>query len=109
MFYVGIDIAKHNHEASIIDADGKLLCESISFTNIQKGCKKLVALLGGLIWLIYYQEKNCHWLLSLRLLCAYAVSYLVMQHQSKVAPLRLSLLYICQAFQHLQVLLLNIQ
>lgn len=45
MFYVGIDIAKHNHEASIIDSDGKLLCESISFTNSQAGCQKLIALL----------------------------------------------------------------
>lgn len=45
MFYVGIDIAKHNHEASIIDADGTLLSESISFTNTQKGCKKLIAML----------------------------------------------------------------
>lgn len=45
MFYVGIDIAKHNHEASVIDADGKLLCQSISFTNTQKGCEKLISLL----------------------------------------------------------------
>jgi len=45
MFYVGIDIAKQNHEASIIDSDGKLLCESISFTNTQKGCEKLIALM----------------------------------------------------------------
>ena len=45
MFYIGIDIAKHNHEASIIDSNGSLLCESISFSNSQKGCKKLIALL----------------------------------------------------------------
>ena len=45
MFYIGIDIAKHNHEASIIDSDGSLLCESISFSNSQKGCEKLIALL----------------------------------------------------------------
>lgn len=45
LFYVGIDIAKHNHEASIIDSNGLLLCESISFTNSQKGCEKLLALL----------------------------------------------------------------
>ena len=41
MFYIGIDIAKHKHEASIIDSDGKLLCESISFSNTQKCCEKL--------------------------------------------------------------------
>ena len=45
MFYIGIDIAKHKHEASIIDSDGSLLCESISFSNSQKGCEKLIALL----------------------------------------------------------------
>ena len=45
MFYIGIDIAKHKHEASIIDSDGKLLCESISFSNTQKGCEKLLALM----------------------------------------------------------------
>ena len=45
MFYIGIDIAKHNHEASIIDSNGSLLCESISFSNSQKGCEKLIALL----------------------------------------------------------------
>ena len=45
MFYIGIDIAKHNHEASIIDSNGSLLCESISFSNSQKGCEKLLALL----------------------------------------------------------------
>lgn len=45
MFYIGIDIAKHKHEASIIDCDGKLLCESISFSNTQKGCDKLLALM----------------------------------------------------------------
>lgn len=45
MFYVGIDIAKHNHEASIINSDGMLLCESISFTNSQKGCEKVIAML----------------------------------------------------------------
>lgn len=45
MFYIGIDIAKHKHEASLIDSDGKLLCESISFSNTQKGCEKLLALM----------------------------------------------------------------
>ncbi len=45
MFYIGIDIAKHKHEASIINSDGELLCESISFSNTQKGCEKLLALM----------------------------------------------------------------
>lgn len=41
MFYCGIDIAKNNHEASIIDEKGRLVIESISFSNSQKGCEKL--------------------------------------------------------------------
>jgi len=44
MFYVGIDIAKKNHEASIIDSNGKLLDKSISFSNSETGCSKLIAL-----------------------------------------------------------------
>ncbi len=47
MFYVGIDIAKKNHEASIIDSNGKLLDKSISFSNSESGCNKLTALLEG--------------------------------------------------------------
>lgn len=45
MFYIGIDIAKNAHEASIIDASGKLLSESISFSNTQIGCEKLIKLM----------------------------------------------------------------
>lgn len=44
MFYVGIDIAKKNHEASIIDSNGKLLDKSISFSNSESGCNKLLTL-----------------------------------------------------------------
>ena len=46
MFYVGIDIAKKNHEASIINSKGELLDKSISFSNSQAGCTKLVSLFG---------------------------------------------------------------
>jgi len=44
LFYCGIDIAKNNHEASIIDEKGNLLAKSISFSNSQKGCEKLIKL-----------------------------------------------------------------
>jgi len=44
MYYVGIDIAKRNHEASLIDDGGKLLSSSISFSNSKEGCDKLIAL-----------------------------------------------------------------
>lgn len=41
MFFIGIDIAKNTHEASIIDIYGKLVSESISFSNSVKGFEKL--------------------------------------------------------------------
>lgn len=44
MFYCGIDIAKRNHEASVIDAEGKPLLDSITLTNTQEGCEKLFSL-----------------------------------------------------------------
>jgi len=48
MFYVGIDIAKNNHEASIINAKGESLSESIAFTNSRVGCEKLIKLMERL-------------------------------------------------------------
>src|SRR5690625_3692946 len=45
MFYVGIYIAQKNHVDSIINSIGKLFVKSISFSNSQAGCAKLVSLL----------------------------------------------------------------
>lgn len=47
MFFIGIDIAKNNHEASIIDKNGKLLSKSISFGNSIKGCYKFLCFLSS--------------------------------------------------------------
>lgn len=44
MFYCGIDIAKHKHEATVIDEAGAALLDSISFANSKEGCEKLLAL-----------------------------------------------------------------
>jgi transposase len=44
LFYAGIDIAKSKHEASVINPDGELLLDSISFANTQKGCERLLTL-----------------------------------------------------------------
>jgi transposase len=41
MIIVGIDIAKHNHQAIIIDERGAALCKSFSFANSNAGAKKL--------------------------------------------------------------------
>lgn len=44
VFYAGIDIAKYKHEASVIDAAGKAMLDSLSFANDKTGCEKVVAL-----------------------------------------------------------------
>lgn len=44
MYYCGIDIAKHKHEATVTDENGKALLDSISFSNSAEGCGKLLAL-----------------------------------------------------------------
>ena len=44
MFYCGIDIAKHKHEATVIDQAGAAVLESISFANSKEGYEKLLAL-----------------------------------------------------------------
>ncbi len=42
MFYCGIDIAKYKHEASVVDASGKALIDSIPFANDRQGCEKIL-------------------------------------------------------------------
>jgi len=44
MYYLGIDIAKHNHVASLIDNDGKVVIKTIKFSNTGEGYQKLVSL-----------------------------------------------------------------
>lgn len=42
MFYLGIDIAKTNHVASLLDFDGNILIKNIKFTNSTDGLKVLI-------------------------------------------------------------------
>ena len=42
MFYLGIDIAKVNHVASLIGEDGTILVRAIKFTNSNEGLQKLL-------------------------------------------------------------------
>ena len=42
MIYVGIDIAKQNHYAAIINSDGEILAKPFSFTNDHAGFQKLL-------------------------------------------------------------------
>jgi transposase len=43
MYYLGIDIAKHNHVASLIDSDDKVVIKTIKFTNSAEGYEKLMS------------------------------------------------------------------
>lgn len=42
MIIVGIDVAKHNHEASIVDESGKILKKAFSFPNSHEGVNFLL-------------------------------------------------------------------
>ena len=42
MFYLGIDIAKVNHVASLVAKDGSILVKAIKFTNSNEGLQKLI-------------------------------------------------------------------
>ena len=45
MIYVGIDIAKQNHVASAMSADGEIIFEPFGFTNDNSGFQKLIIFL----------------------------------------------------------------
>ena len=47
MIYVGIDIAKLNHFASVISSDGEVLVEPFKFTNDNDGFHKLILVLDS--------------------------------------------------------------
>lgn len=69
MYYCGIDIAKNKHEASVIDANGKALQDSISFSNSKEGTEKLIAVFEKLSIeiddLIIGMEATGHYWLAL--------------------------------------------
>jgi len=48
MFYVGIDIAKLTHYASIVNSDGEILVKPFAFTNDHNGFQKLLGYLDSL-------------------------------------------------------------
>jgi len=48
MFYVGIDIAKLTHYASIVNSDGEILVKPFAFTNDHNGFQKLLGHLDSL-------------------------------------------------------------
>jgi len=49
MLYLGIDIAKNNHVATLIDSESKSLFRGFSFTNTTEGGESLISKLSGYI------------------------------------------------------------
>ncbi len=45
MFYLGIDIAKNTHVASLIDEKGKTIFKGFSFSNTTEGGKSLLEII----------------------------------------------------------------
>lgn len=48
MLFVGIDIAKRNHEASVIAQDGSVVRKTMRFANSQAGYNKFMDMVRGL-------------------------------------------------------------
>lgn len=67
MFYLGIDIAKTNHVASLIDSEGNILVKAIKFTNSNEGLDKLLSSLTNydLSNILISMEATGHYWLSL--------------------------------------------
>lgn len=67
MFYLGIDIAKINHVASLIDGEGNILIKAIKFTNSNDGFDKLLSSLKdyNLTNILVSMEATGHYWLSL--------------------------------------------
>jgi len=69
MFYLGIDIAKTNHVASLIDSEGNQLGKVIKFTNSTEGYERLITSLKesviNLNEVLVAMEATGHYWLSL--------------------------------------------
>jgi transposase len=47
MFFVGIDIGKNNHVASMMDDSGKIIFKAFSFSNTSDGADALLSKLSS--------------------------------------------------------------
>ncbi len=65
MLYIGIDVGKRNHEATILDESGKELCESVKFPNSTAGAEKLLSKMPNLKDAMFVLEATGHYWLSL--------------------------------------------
>src|SRR5574344_2746151 len=67
MFYLGIDIAKTNHVASLINEKGDVVIRSIKFTNSKEGFTKLLDTINPIIntidnVLVSMEATGSYWL-----------------------------------------------
>jgi len=65
MLYVGIDVGKRNHEATILDESGKELFESVKFSNSNEGVDKLLSKIANLKDVTFGLEATGHYWLAL--------------------------------------------
>ena len=63
MFYVGIDIAKNKHYASVMSSDGEILVEAFPFQNDIIGFQKLISKVSNLDkkHLVFGLESTAHY------------------------------------------------
>lgn len=64
MFYVGIDIGKRNHEATILDNSGKQI-SSVKFPNTKYGVQKLLAVVPDSSDSVFGLEATGHYWLPI--------------------------------------------
>lgn len=65
MLYIGIDVGKRDHEATILDESGKELGESIKFPNSVPGAQKLLSKIPNPKDAMFILEATGHYWLSL--------------------------------------------
>lgn len=68
MYFLGVDIAKTNHVASLIDSDGKVVIKTIRFTNSVEGYNKLISQVSDVTTaneIMIAMEATGHYWLSL--------------------------------------------
>lgn len=67
MYFLGIDIAKTNHVASLIDSDGNIVIKTIKFTNSTDGYQKLKEQISiiSIDEIVIAMEATGHYWLSL--------------------------------------------
>ena len=67
MYYLGVDIAKTNHVASLLNSEGNVVIKAIKFTNSKEGFEKLLSSLDSVVTdyskvLVSMEATGIYWL-----------------------------------------------